>query len=213
MRALAAMHAGKKQLGLDDDTWRVMLMRVTGKSSARDMTETERNRVVEELRAKGFKPGFLPASKGGRTRLEGKFVPKLHALWIAGWNLGVVRDRDDKAMIAFVQRQTGLDHVRFLHDPADAARAIEGLKGWLGRAAGVDWSDGNHLPAWLRCDGAKVALAQWRRLTPGDEHSVRASIAGFRRFVMETARPIDQMQPRDWIPVMNTLGERVRRVV
>jgi hypothetical protein len=44
-------------------------------------------------------------------------------------------------MIAFVKRQTGLDHTRFLTDAADAARAIEALKAMCARA-GVVWPKG-----------------------------------------------------------------------
>lgn len=206
MSALAAIHVAKKQLGLDDDTYRAMLVRVTGKSSTRDMTEAERNRVVAELRAKGFKAG----STGPRKKLEGRYAAKLQALWIAGWNLGIVRDRTDEALIAFVKRQAGVDHVRFLYDPADARRAIEGLKGWLARAGKVDWWENDLLPEWLRCDGAKIAVAQWNILAAAGE--VARAVSAFRQFVADVARPVDAMEDRDWIPVMNALGERVRRI-
>lgn len=207
MNALAAIHVAKKQLGLDDETYRAMLMRVTGKSSAREMTEQERKRVVAELRGKGFKP----ASKGTRKRLEGVFAGKLQALWIGGWNLGVVRDKTDAALISFVQRQTGVDHVRFLHHPEDASKAIDGLKAWLTREAKVDWGNGRYLPDWQRPLGAKIALAQWQRLIAAGEEPM--SITAFRDFVARHGVAIDRMEERDWIPVMNAFGERVRKVV
>ena len=98
-RTIAAMHVAKKQLGLDDDSYRDALRQAVGKGSASEMTEAERQRVMEHFRSLGFKA----ASKGGRKPLEGKFAAKLQALWIAGWNLGLVRDRDDRALIAFVE--------------------------------------------------------------------------------------------------------------
>lgn len=206
MSALAAIHVAKKRLGLDDDTYRAALVNITGKASARDMSEAERNKVVAAFRDRGFKP----ASTGPRRRLEGKFAKKLQALWIAGWNLGVVRDRDDKALIAFVERQTGISHVRFLHHPEDAAKAIEALKGWLARSGGVDWSVGNHLPDWMRAAGAQIAVAQWQILVRAGEMEPR--ISSFRKLVAVRSRPVDQMDDKDWQAVMNELGERVRDI-
>ena len=205
MSALAAIHVAKKQLGLDDDTYRALLMRETGKTSAGDMTEAERARVVEAFRRQGFRS----ALKGVRKALTGKYAGKLQALWIGAYNLGIVRNRDDAALIAFVKRQAGVDHVRFLHDPADGAKAIEALKGWMAREAGVDWSDGSHLPDWMRPAGARIALAQWRILA-------RAGLVDggeLRKYVWDTAKPVDQMADQDWQPVMNALGVRIRKAV
>lgn len=152
-KSIAAMHVAKKELGLDDDTYRATLAKVTGKSSSADMTEPERQKVLEHFRASGFKG----TATGSRKRLDGKFAGKLQALWIAGWNLGLVRDRDDRALIAFVKRQTGIDHVRFLRHGQDAMKAIEALKGWLSRSGGVDWKE--------HADPADCVLAaQVRRL-------------------------------------------------
>lgn len=207
MTAVAAIHAARRQLGLDDDTTRDLYARVTGKRSLRDMSPAEQVRVVEELRRKGFKPG----SNGSRKQLEGRFAKKLQALWIAGWNLGVVDKRDDAALLAFVKRQTGLDHVRFLRHPGDAAKAVEAIKAWLAREAKVDWSDGHHLPSWLRSSGAKIAVAQWQILARAD--SATADMNGFRAYVREAAKPLDQMTEQDWPALMNALGLRVRKVV
>jgi Protein of unknown function (DUF1018) len=206
MSAIAAIHVAKKQLGLDDDTARDLYARVTGKRSLREMSPAEQDRVVGELRRQGFNK----ASSGSRKSLEGRFAKKLQALWIAGWNLGVVDNRDDAALLAFVKRQTGLDHVRFLRHPEDAAKAIEAIKAWLAREAKVDWSDGNYLPTWLRPSGAKVAVAQWQLLARAG--GTPANMNAFRDFVREIAKPVDQMTERDWPAVMNALGRRVREL-
>jgi len=201
--ALAAMHVAKKLLGLDDDTYRAALVSITGKASAKEMTEVERNKVVAAFRDRGFKP----ASTGQRKRLEGKYAAKLQALWIAGHNLGIVENRSDEALVAFVKRQAQVDHVRFLHDPADAAKAIEGLKAWLARAGGVDWSLGD-LADWMRVPGARIAIAQWQRLVAAG--LMEPKIKVFRALVAELAKPVDEMSERDWPIVMNTLGVQIR---
>lgn len=206
MSALATIHVAKKQLGLDDDTYRAVLNRVTGKTSSAEMTEPERWAVVDELRRLGFEK----ASSGSRRALEGRYAKKLQALWIAGWNLGVVRNRDDRALIAMVKRQTGIDHVRFVRDPADAVRAIEALKAMTAKA-GVDWSDGNHLPDYARRDGFRIALAQWSLLEKAGLRG--AGITGLRGYVAAmTNKGLSVMTDADWIPVMNALGNEVRKV-
>jgi hypothetical protein len=204
MSALAAIHVAKKQFGLDEDTYRAVLVRVTGKGSTREMSEAERQRVVEEFR----KRGFQKASNGSRKPLEGRFAKKLQALWIAGWNLGVFRSREDSALVEFVRHQTKIDHVRFLRHAEDARSVIEALKAWMAREAGVDWSESKFMPDWLRSPGAKIAVAQWQILA----RAGAVDGQGFRKFVMEKARQVDLMTDRDWMPVMNALGEMVRKV-
>lgn len=48
-RDLARIHLVKKQLGLDDETYRELLVGLTGKSSAADMTNQERWTVIREM--------------------------------------------------------------------------------------------------------------------------------------------------------------------
>lgn len=54
-KLIAIIHVGKKELGLDDDTYRDMLQHVTGKRSAKDLNISELNKVIRELEQKGFK--------------------------------------------------------------------------------------------------------------------------------------------------------------
>ena len=188
-KSIAAMHVAKKELGLDDETYRAVLVQVTGKSSSSDMSEAERQKVLEHFRERGFKA----PSTGSRKRLEGRFAGKLQALWIAGWNLGLVRDRDDRALIAFVKRQTGIDHVRFLRHGQDATKAIEGLKGWLERSGGVDWK--------AFTDPADcVVAAQYRRL--------EAAFAS--RPALRPERTLTAPTSADRQKLMNELGEMIR---
>lgn len=209
MNALAAIHVAKKKLGLDDDTYRAVLLRVTGKSSAADLDERERQSVLEEFR----RTGFTKAARTSRTKLEGRFAKKLQALWIAGWNLGVVQDRGDTALIAFVKRQTGIDHVRFVRHPEDADKAIEALKAWLTREAGVDWSQSRFLPAWTQTNGYRIARAQWAILR-ANQHPLVGESELVRWMVDAGLCDFSQGGPTDqqWIAIMNTLGEQVRKV-
>lgn len=52
---LARIHAAKKKLRLDDDTYRALLERVTGLRSSADMTTEQRNDVLQEFSRLGLR--------------------------------------------------------------------------------------------------------------------------------------------------------------
>lgn len=54
-KQLQRIHIAKKQLGLDEDTYRSLLQRVGGKASSADMTVAQRNAVIAEFVRLGFK--------------------------------------------------------------------------------------------------------------------------------------------------------------
>lgn len=150
MSALKLMHVARRELGLDEDDYRAVLERVTGKRSAAVMDDDERRACVSEFQRLGF---------GGRRRtslhrLEGPYAGKLQALWISAWHLGIVQNRDDRALIAFVERQTGIAAIRWLRNAHHARAAIEALKAWMTRAAGVEW------PATSEPSAQKLAVIE-----------------------------------------------------
>jgi len=206
---IAAIHVGFKRLGISDDAdRRAIYERLTGKTRLTLMKPDEQEAVVTYLRHLGFQTTVRRPD--GRQKLTGKYAKKLQALWIAAWNLGVAHDRDDKAMLAFVKRQTGIDHTRFLIYPDDAAKAIDGLKGWLKREVGVSFGNTNGYE-WLRNDGAKIAWAQWQRLNPGANLIVRKGFdEEVTRLLHVNGLILDHLKPSEWQIVMNALGERVR---
>ncbi|CAA0128987.1 Uncharacterised protein [Starkeya nomas] len=142
---IGAIHAAKSRAGLDEDTYRDVLRRETGQSSSKALNAREAGRVLDYLRAlpgrvdAPLKGPSKPAARGA-VRMDGPYAGKLRALWITGFNLGVVRNRRDAGLLAFVERQTGISHPAWWREAADANKAIEALKAWIGREAGVDWS-------------------------------------------------------------------------
>ncbi|WP_244468056.1 regulatory protein GemA [Nitratireductor soli] len=205
MSAYAAIHVGLKQVGIEGEDKRDFYMRLTGKPTLTVMTSADHGAVLQELRRLGFKQH----SKGSRPRLEGRYAKKLQALWIAAWNLGLVRSRDDKALLAFVKRQTGIDHVRFLRHPEDAAKAIEALKAWMTRGAGVEWRAPLGTPGWMARPAYRLALAQWAILEKADTLPQPGSLATFVRATTGAPDPA-AMTDAQWREVMNALGKRVR---
>ena len=205
MSATRAIYGGLRALGLsEEEDRRDLFQRVTAKRRLREMTPAEKTAVVEELRRLGFRG--RDGSSGGARRLEGPYAKKLQALWIAGWNLGLMRSHTDSALLAFVKRQTGVDHTRFLREQAEANRAIEALKGWLARDGGVDWSPRHGDEKALREPGGRVALAQFRimgRLGLIDDRTTLLAEV--------TALPVAWPPDREgWIGVMNAFGVRIR---
>jgi len=200
MSVIAAIHVAKRQLGLDDETYRDLIERETGKRSAGELTSSERRRLLQVFEGMGFK------RRGKKPGLDGRFAGKLQALWIAGWNLGLVRDRRDTALTAFVKRQTGLDAVRFCHDPEDAKKAIEALKSWLARDGGVSWAIHQHQTLVQQTNGYRIARAQWVKLGrhPRDMQAGVMEILG--RNIVGSEPP----NHAEWIDVMNALGREIR---
>lgn len=203
--AIAAIHAGCKQLGIDEDGRRAIYARVTGKDRLTLMSAGEKEAIVGELRRLGFQP--LAKRPSGRARLSGKYAGKLQALWIAAWNLGIVDNRDDAALEAFVYRQTGIERERWLHRAADAHKVIEALKNWITREGGVEWQDPLRRPKNRAVPlGFKVAYAQWAILMPRGAHLFWSHVND----ILDQDELYRGHTDAQWITVMNYLGKRIR---
>jgi hypothetical protein len=209
-RLLAKIHIAKKELGLGDDTYRDVLEKVTGKRSASGCTDRELGAVMDHFKSLGFVPraGWNKSSAGPAA--EKYYLPKMRALWISGYWLGVVRNKDDAAMLAFLKRQTGLDHERFLKSSSDAAKAIEALKSWLARDGGVDWSVGKN-------PRICVVWALWRALAGEGFASPFAgdgagTIGGLIDYGRESGRrnQLSQYDDASLDALIVTLGEELR---
>ncbi|MCC5965517.1 MAG: regulatory protein GemA [Natronohydrobacter sp.] len=204
MSAVKMIYAGIRALGIaEEDDRRALYERVTGKRRLRDMSPREKDAIATELRRLGFR------HQPRQRLLSGPYAKKLQALWISGWNLGLILNRQDAALVAFVRRQTGIDHPRFLVDPASADKAVEALKSWLTREGDVAWHPQLKLNPWLADHGAKIALAQWHRL-PRIETAPRPSFA--EAVTAETGLALNAMNARDWRNLCNTWGVRIRAV-
>ncbi|MDO5631114.1 MAG: regulatory protein GemA [Paracoccus sp. (in: a-proteobacteria)] len=203
MSALAAVQIKRRQLGLEDEDWRDVVERVTGQRSTRTLRPVQLHNLLDECdRLLG---GRGPVSKPRRKPLGGRYAAKLQALWIAAWNLGLVATRDDKALIAFVRRQTGIDNPAWVLEPEDALKIIEALKAMTARR-GVNWHFNKYDPAFLRAPGYQIALAQFRLVGP------EATSFNFWAGEM-SGKPVEVMTGPDWVMVMNHLGRQVRAAV
>lgn len=151
---LKRIHMLRRQAGLDDGDYRALLQRVAGKGSAKDLSPAEADVVLRHL-------GAAPVSANAARRADGPYAGILRALWFDAYQLAIVRSASDTAMIGWVQRQTRVSHTRFLTEPEQARPAIEGLKKWIAREAGVEWPAGKGDVLGTK---RAVALAQFERL-------------------------------------------------
>ena len=204
MTALAKIHVLKRDARLGDDDYRALLERETGKRSSKDMTGPERLKVISALER------LAPGQSSSHAKATGAFARKLQALWIAGWNLGVVDDKSDKAMINWLKRQTGLDHHRFLQDPDDAGRAIDALKGWIRRVTGNDglFRQDKTMPALYNDFRFQVCLHIWSELVKRNAAPAGTSTAYLTKLTGKADVP--DLDAADWIAAQNELGKVLR---
>lgn len=203
---LAKVHLLAKQRGLADDDYRDFLERETGKRSARDLSDGELIRVCEKL----GRPSGVPAAASPAA--AGPFAGKLRALWISAWHLGVTRSNADSAMLAFVKRQTGVDHTRFLSEPRLANKAIEGLKAWLARDAGVEWGDETTNPRRAVVEAQVRRLEALGNIRPGSW--IRNTfLEDYVCKVTGKTRGLNYLDDADWDRAIAALGARLRRVL
>jgi hypothetical protein len=218
-KQIAAIHASAKNAGLDEEARRDVIESATGKRSAKGLTSAEGFRVIEAI--KGLSQGSQSPPSTGRSpakTMSGRYAGVLRALWLSGYNLGVVENRDDTALIAFVERQTKIAHPRFLLDAADAMIAIEGLKKWISREALVNWNEKffvtdhcevqGYVSGERQCRKRSVLAAQrerlrghgmdlpdWPAATASDE-SLDALIAENGRQILEAVKHAQRPQAR-----------------
>lgn len=121
---LAKIHIAKKELGLDDDTYRAVLMRVTGQASSAGLSFDQMDEVLAEFKARGWKPS------GYRRTAVSASARKVYALWTELYQAKIVAlPKPD----GFVRRMTGKDRAEML-TPDEAGPVIEALKDWIKRA-------------------------------------------------------------------------------
>ncbi|EDS7585103.1 regulatory protein GemA [Salmonella enterica subsp. diarizonae] len=128
-KLIQLIHIAKNKLGIDTDTYRQMLLSITGITSTSDMNPGQLNKVLAAMKAKGFV--VKPASKAHSTRSLADYpqARKLRALWLEMYAQGIVRDSSEEALRRWVKRETGVDGLQWL-EPEMASSAIEKLKNW-----------------------------------------------------------------------------------
>lgn len=116
----------KKQLGMEDDTYRAMLWSIGRVRSAGDLDHAGRQAVLDHLKACGFR-SHRPQARDPQSR-------KIRALWLELKAVGALRDASEGALAAYAERVTGVQALQWL-SADQASRVIEQLKAWKKRVA------------------------------------------------------------------------------
>lgn len=142
---LAKIHIARKDLRLDDDTYRMIIQQIGGATSgsSSELTATGRAKVLAHFQSKGWKPQRArrrPAAAKAAGMVTDKQIRMIRGIWIRLANAGAVKARDEAGLRAWIRSATrnmhpakaGYHAVEFL--PLDVARdVIEQLKRWAGR--------------------------------------------------------------------------------
>lgn len=123
-RELAQIHVAKSQLGLDDDTYRAMLWTVARVKSAADLDWAGRKKVLDHLKAKGFKIKSRPAPAVNKVDL----VAKIRAQLIACGN------NPDSYADGIARHMFGIERFEWC-DPAQLRKIVAALAYQQKRAA------------------------------------------------------------------------------
>lgn len=124
---IAKLHIAKAQLGLDDETYRAMLERITGRRSAKDCSAAELERALAECERLGFRPVKRPFKATSKDHLR-----IIYKLWGDLDRAGHLTDGSHEALRVFAMRQTGKAQLDWL-GPAEASKVTEAMKAWLAR--------------------------------------------------------------------------------
>ena len=133
VRLIKLIHVARRELHMDDDTYRLMLagMRgLDGATSTADLSVPNLLRVLEQLKQKGFK--VRPNKKAKRPLADDEQSKKIRALWLTLHDMGAVRDPSEEALAKYVLRMTKVAALQWL-TAAQASQVIENLKQWMGR--------------------------------------------------------------------------------
>lgn len=133
IRLIKLIHVARRELHMDDDTYRLMLAGMKGldgATSTADLSVPNLLRVLEQLKQKGFK--VRPNKKAKRPLANDEQSKKIRALWLTLHDMGAVRDPSEEALAKYVLRMTKVAALQWL-TAAQASQVIENLKQWMGR--------------------------------------------------------------------------------
>lgn len=144
-RLIRLVQVGRRSLGLDEETYRELLVQQSGKRSAADLTLQQLDKVLVAMKAAGFKPTVKrPVKETASKRLSpARWAPVktaeigvIRAIWITMHRHGLLRDGSETALNHYVERQTarlnngvGVAEVAWLSE-ALAYPVLESLKNW-----------------------------------------------------------------------------------
>ena len=140
---IGAIHVLKAKLRLSDDDYRALLKGLTLKTSSKDMSPAEQQKVRDHMQGLAERAGVvqptrrrpMPAARLAKSKADA--TPKERKVWALWHQLGrdgVVRDTSPQALNKWIERQIGVSALVFANG-AQLDTLIEALKAWQQRGA------------------------------------------------------------------------------
>lgn len=142
LRLIKLIHVARRELCMDDDTYRLLLSGMKGlggATSTADLSVPNLYRVLEQLKQRGFK---VRPSKKQRPLAADDQSKKIRALWLTLCGMGEVRDPSEEALAKFVLKMTGIQALQWLSSD-QSSQVIENLKKWQLRVTRAAIKEGN----------------------------------------------------------------------
>ncbi len=162
---MAKIHIAKKDLALDEDTYRQALQGSAGKASCSDMSVEQLEKVLSHFIRLGWKPKKSNSRRySPKTRHEKGHdqLDVIRAIWISMYKSGAIDSGTEAALDAWVQRTTtrmnkgvGIARAEWLRGKGNRqllVRVLESLKQWQTRVT----------REWMNEDLRKVSVEQKR---------------------------------------------------
>ncbi|HCL4911154.1 TPA: phage protein GemA/Gp16 family protein [Salmonella enterica subsp. enterica serovar Newport] len=134
-KLISTIHVAKRELRLDEDTYKDALHTATGKTSCRDMTQAELSKALAAFQKRGFKVRSKPQN---RALKPSTVTAKIRAIWRLMYAQGFLSSDSEAALNGWVRKQTapqnggeGVANYQWLErEPALASDVLERLKRW-----------------------------------------------------------------------------------
>ena len=195
-RLIRLIHVGKRELGLDDDVYRALLMGSVQKDSTSAMSVPELERVLERMKRSGFKVRVKASAqpRPGRPLAQYPEARKVRALWLFLHQLGAVKNPSEEALAAYVKRIAKVDALQWTNGNQTEA-LIETLKKWAMR----------YLPGQVR----EMAQTLSEAIKTGSVTLSDEELTGLRSTVglAQTRQTFDPMQTA-WDALKTALDKR-----
>ena len=127
-KKLATIHIARKQLGLDNESYRALLFGAGGIESAKDITNEEQYRkILHAFKKLGY--------RYNKNKIKDKQLAKCYAIWTDLHKLGAVQEKKYAALMSWINRQLGTQ--QDILTGQQKSHIIEELKAWRERVEGM----------------------------------------------------------------------------
>lgn len=126
---ITMIHVAKRDLRLDDDTYRDLLTATVTINSLKVMTLPQLDAVLQRMKSAGFTVRAKAQNVKPADDAQSKLI---RHLWLCLHTASIVRDPRESALCKYVERYTKVSALAFLNTK-QASLVIEQLKQWCHR--------------------------------------------------------------------------------